>query len=229
MNTFTSNPYPLPPTQPLRCASLTGYGLGGLAPAPVLCTLSLLECQVEDSALADLASLRHLTLLTLDFCPGISDSGLAALGTLPALRTLNLRGCEAVRCAMDTAWRGRGGGGPGGWDLMLQQCTRYCHWTALQPRTRLAFPPWHHALLAHAVTGISLYAPPSPPLAGAMGSCRLEEGHPWQPSTSAGAPTCRLRGSTAWCRWVPWEGGAPFLWGEGERGSGRWHLGPLVQ
>ena len=52
-----------------------------------------------DGALGEVAKLRGLTQLTLDYCQRVSDGGLAALGALPSLRTLNLRGCEAVRRA----------------------------------------------------------------------------------------------------------------------------------
>lgn len=69
-----------------------------LSGAPSLRVLSLLECHVGDGALAEVATLRSLTLLTLDYCQSVTDGGLAALGALPTLRSLNLRGCEAVRC-----------------------------------------------------------------------------------------------------------------------------------
>ena len=79
-----------------------------------------MPCKVVDGALGEIAKLRGLTLLTLDYCQRITDGGLAALGALPSLRTLNLRGCEAVRYCGTVVVLWLNCGISGGFQLSLQ-------------------------------------------------------------------------------------------------------------
>jgi F-box/leucine-rich repeat protein 14 len=86
-----------PPHPCFRCSSLTGVGLAPLSKLPVLCTLSLLECEITDLGLLAVSQLGGLTRLNLDYCQRISDDGLAAVAGMPQLQTLSLSGCEGLK------------------------------------------------------------------------------------------------------------------------------------
>jgi hypothetical protein len=76
----------------LSTTRFDGAALRHLKKAP-LEVLSLARCaELTDDALAHVAGMRHLRVLALDHCPGLSSKGLERLRTLKKLERLDLRG-----------------------------------------------------------------------------------------------------------------------------------------
>mmetsp|Transcript_33963 Transcript_33963/g.60658 ORF Transcript_33963/g.60658 Transcript_33963/m.60658 type:complete len:531 (-) Transcript_33963:68-1660(-) len=80
------------------CSFVTDAALQALASAmPRLCSLSLAWCDgFGDSGVAALRALPRLASLNLTGCMGVGATGLKALAALPALNTLRLSHCKAV-------------------------------------------------------------------------------------------------------------------------------------